>query len=347
VAILHERGLFWWHDEPIPEHQFAPNSCVPGLLTIREDGRVTLELDACLPSPHGPLAAMSNGPEDRWIQGILKESDKRVLVLNLLRSGGRFSSNAMSFERFVAMDCLVGETAFPIAKKKLQCRALQVGLDGLQEWLRLGSLRVSRSASHLSVKYKKPKDRWYPLESGKLGIKFHLSGPYKGKHRTENLTVKETASIELHLKNKLSLDDNSLKARFALVEDLFIVLTGSEYTLEWPFVMLSKNAKFRWYFRRVRDRGNDEAPKWHECWTNFLQLQESFGTIWSHWEKKRSTFGAGFYLYLGTRRGMKLYAEHRFVNLIWGIEAFHRQGTPTSLSIALVTCSPKIPPSDS
>lgn len=41
--------------------------------------------------------------------------------------------------------------------------------------------------------------------------------------------------------------------------------------------------------------------------------------------KKRVTFGAGYYLYLGTRRGMRLYSEHRFVNLIWGIETLHRR----------------------
>ena len=40
---------------------------------------------------------------------------------------------------------------------------------------------------------------------------------------------------------------------------------------------------------------------------------------------KREEFGPGFYLYLGTRRGMALYAEHSFVNLIWGLEAFHRK----------------------
>jgi hypothetical protein len=37
-------------------------------------------------------------------------------------------------------------------------------------------------------------------------------------------------------------------------------------------------------------------------------------------------FGPGFYLYLGTRRGMKMFVEHRFVNLIWGLEAFDRRG---------------------
>ncbi len=41
-----------------------------------------------------------------------------------------------------------------------------------------------------------------------------------------------------------------------------------------------------------------------------------FGDIWSDWKKKREAFGPGFYLYLGTHRGViRLYIENRFVNL--------------------------------
>jgi hypothetical protein len=63
-------------------------------------------------------------------------------------------------------------------------------------------------------------------------------------------------------------------------------------------------------------------------------LQASFGAIFSLWRRKRQIFGAGFYLYLGTRRGMRLYADHRFVNLIWGIETLHRRRHPNILEPA-------------
>jgi hypothetical protein len=41
--------------------------------------------------------------------------------------------------------------------------------------------------------------------------------------------------------------------------------------------------------------------------------------------KKRERLGPGFYLYLGTRRGVELYIENRFVTLITGLEALHRR----------------------
>jgi hypothetical protein len=51
MAILEERGLFWSADEPVPEKQFAPDSCLAGLLTIDDDGQTRLDLDGYLPTP--------------------------------------------------------------------------------------------------------------------------------------------------------------------------------------------------------------------------------------------------------------------------------------------------------
>ena len=39
MAILEERGLFWWADEPVPEKQFAPDSALPGFSPSATTGR--------------------------------------------------------------------------------------------------------------------------------------------------------------------------------------------------------------------------------------------------------------------------------------------------------------------
>src|ERR1700746_508390 len=72
-------------------------------------------------------------------------------------------------------------------------------------------------------------------------------------------------------------------------------------------------------------------------WAHFPQIQQNFGDIYTTWKAKRETFGAGFYLYLATRRGMRLYPEHRFTNLIWGIEALHRKMHPELREATSVT----------
>jgi ApeA N-terminal domain 1 len=121
-----------------------------------------------------------------------------------------------------------------------------------------------------------------------------------------------------------------LREHFRAVEDLLILLTGSHYRLDWPFISLDDDQRVRWYFQRFSGDDVPSAPKWNECWTNFPELRDAFGTIWSNWKTKREVFGLGFNMYLSIIRGVSLYTEHRFVNLVWGIEAFHRTRHPTA-----------------
>jgi len=37
--------------------------------------------------------------------------------------------------------------------------------------------------------------------------------------------------------------------------------------------------------------------------------------------EKRRKHGPGFYLFLGALRSREMYVEHRFANLVWGIDA--------------------------
>jgi hypothetical protein len=331
--ILEERGLFWWQDEPIPDRQYAPNSSVAGLIKIEDDGRITLELDSYLPSEHGPISALTGDRKqlDKCIQGILKGTNRRILLLSVIRSGGRFSSSGISFERFMAVHCLVAEQRHADAAPKFD--TLEVPLGGFEGWLRLGSIELSKSDTGISAKYTELKEAAYEFEDGELSINFNAETETSGIPGTNTFSLKESASIRLRSKSELSLDD--LKSQYGLLEDLFILLTDSDYCLDWPWVSTGDDTKYRFYFLRVRSRNTIAAPEYYECCTSFPQLRDEFGSIWSNWKTKREEFGPGFYLYLGTRRGMRLYAEHRFVNLIWGIEAFHRKKYPTSTSNAL------------
>jgi hypothetical protein len=210
-------------------------------------------------------------------------------------------------------------------------RELEIRLDGLEEWLRLGSIEIEKKKSAISAKYKKPKDAVYVSDHGRLSVNFHIAGePFPGKHRDDSLSLKESASLTWRPKRSLPLED--LKIEYGLLEDMFILLTDSDYCLDWPIISLTNDRHYKWYFLRHRSKESVAAPKSFECWTNFVQLREEFGSIWLNWKTKREEFGAGFYLYLGTRRGLKLYEEHRFVNLVWGIEAFHRTKHPAPTS---------------
>jgi ApeA N-terminal domain 1 len=181
---------------------------------------------------------------------------------------------------------------------------------------------MTRSQSGAVIKYETPQSVEYPVDDGRLSINFDVSVLSSEMFYNDALSLKESASMVYELNNALTLEE--LKGVYALFEDLLILLTDSDCRLGWPSVVLSDESRYRWYFARIRNVKPASAPQYFECWTNFKQLRETFGSIWANWKKKREESGAGIYLYLGTRRGIPLYLEHRFVNLLWGIESFHR-----------------------
>ncbi|WP_146014098.1 ApeA N-terminal domain 1-containing protein [Trinickia dabaoshanensis] len=324
--ILEERGYFWWHEEPIPKGHFAPSSLVTGTLSINEIGKIHLELDGYLNGEHGPIATLIDRdrelPGDKAIQGKLKDSNKNVLLLGLRKHGGRFSSNGVSFEGFAATNCLVTRGAFPLSNDPLQFDALDVELTGMEDWLRLGNIETKRTRSRITARHRLPKSDMWQLDDGILTIRYDISGPFPSQYsrRSHELTLIECASINFSPKNMLPLTE--MRTEYGRMQDLFILLTGSEYSLAWPRLKAGKDTFDLYFHGHGR---SSKAPTWDDCWTNFVQLRERFGEIFSLWRRKHNDFGPGFYLYLGTRRGMKLYVEHRFVNLIWGIESLHRK----------------------
>jgi hypothetical protein len=329
MAILEERGLFWWADEAVPENQFAPDSCVAGLLIIGDDGRTRLELDGYFPSEYGPMTPMVRQGQliDKDIRGLLKTSNKRILLTGLARSGGRFSTNGMSYELYMAAQCLVAD-GFTKSPVRRAFKEIVVPLAGFEEWLRLNAIKVTSSKRMVSIKYKRPKDAVYRTADGKLSIHFESAGDSSGSVFGMAVSLKETASAALRFTKALALKD--LIAQYQLLEDLLLMLTGSDHTLEWPWIVTGKSERYRLYFLKPGSNAAASPPKAHECVTSFVQLRERFGEIWSDWKKKREAFGPGFYLYLGTRRGVRLYIENRFVNLVFGLEAFHRRKYPPS-----------------
>jgi hypothetical protein len=326
TPILQERGLFWWADQPLPSTQFAPDTSAVGVLKIEAEGRIMLDLDGVISdrrTSFPALALSTDEPElkTRRIRGLLTNSNKRVLLCDLIRRGGRFATSNVSTERFLATQCLVGDQDFPRNLKDLLYSYVDVDLKGFEEWLRVSSIRTKRSKVTLQAKYRRPKNIDYSLPNGKLSVDYDLFGPWLGETRQEKLDLRESVLLRFKPKMRMSFED--VTTYHSLLQDLFILMTNSNYSLDWPRVALGGKTSFTLYYARMI--GNDDAPRYFDCTINFIQMRENFGELFSNWWTKRETFGPGFNLYLGTRRGVHLYAEHRFIMLIWGIEAYRKK----------------------
>ena len=135
VPTFEQRGLFWWHGEPIPDRLFAPEDAVLGLLSIDENGIATLILDGYMPNDNGAWALLSQEPDElkgKTIEGKLVESGKHILLLDLVRYGVHFRSNNLSQDGYRASNCLVSPLAFPILSADTLFSALTIDSKGMK-----------------------------------------------------------------------------------------------------------------------------------------------------------------------------------------------------------------------
>jgi hypothetical protein len=324
---LHEHGYFWWNTEPVSNHRFPPPNAVPGSLAITDEGGISLDLDGVLPGFIQAVTAIFDGQGsvvENSIQGILTGTANHVFLLRPLRIGG----NVTQFprERFFASACLVADDPFSHSSTLLKFFKLEINLKGFEEWMQLSSIAISRNKRLVSTNYRQRKELRYKVDDEKLFIKYDIECPViSGTVNERRVTLNETATLVYQLRKSATLEE--MQELYGIFQELFVLLTGSEYPLDWPVLCLGRERRrCKLYFYRIRAAVS--PPTLVELWTFFPMLQPSFGAIFSIWRWKRRTFGAGFYLYLGTRRGMRLYADHHFINLIWGIEALHRRQHP-------------------
>lgn len=337
---IKESGYFWWRNEPIPEDDIVPESAVAGDLIITDDGRISIELHGYLPSADHPMSRIFEGSGNSCpdIEGRLKNSSEHVLLMGVYTQGGRASFGGISYENYGAKSCLIGFKPFPEAKGEIMFDGLSIPLAGFEDWLGLGSIETSRTKRKLVATHKTQKNINYKLEDNStISVEFDLLAPIFGNEKNHVINITEKVSFKYLSKPKKTSSD--LKNYFFSIADLLLILTGSNYSLEWPSLIIGRAAGsarlYRFYF--LRSRNSAAPPARHNCLLTFAVIREEFGNIFQQWQLKREELGPGISLYLGTRRGVELYVEHRFVNLIWGLESLHRilnkDAPPTKLEM--------------
>ncbi len=337
---IKESGYFWWRNEPIPEDDIVPESAVAGDLIITNDGQISLELHGYLPSADHPMSRIFVGSGNSCpdIEGRLKNSSEHVLLMDVYTQGGKASFGGISYENYGATSCLIGSKPLPIVKGEIKFDGLAIPLTGFEDWLGLSSIETTRTKRKLVATHKTQKNIKYTLEDNStISIEFDLLAPMFGNQKNHAINITEKISFKYLSKTKKT--SSELRKYFFSISDFFLILTGSDYSMEWPSLTIgrttSTSKSYRFYF--LRSRNSATSPARYNCWFAFPIIQEEFGQLFQQWQLKREELGPGMSLYLGTRRGVELYVEHRFVNLIWGLESLHRtlnkDAPPTKLEL--------------
>jgi hypothetical protein len=322
--IIDSRGRFWSAEQSVPKGNFAPEESVTGRLRIRADGRAQLDLDATLGlsgSQHPIDRIISKGEVQGAICGFLIDASKHVRLTELSGGGGSFGGQGPIRERLVAYRCLVSREAFT-PNTEPRFRWLDLPLDGYEEWLGPGHITVTSTHRRIRADYatQRRPQRWL---AGDIPVELHRYLDGNGGNQVTEISCRERSFLRLGFrKADLTVDQAiDLSQR---VEDLIVLMADHDRRLETGSLRRSKSAKpVQLYYARL-DRANTEKANWHTAWARFDICADEFGHIVASWLEKYETYGPGFHLYLGNRRGQAMYHEHRFASLIWGLEALHR-----------------------
>jgi hypothetical protein len=179
--VLEERGLFWWFEESIrPAH--SKETSLPGLLTITDDGLVTLNVD-------GALCGKDEGrgwteprtfPASRGIAGQLASPGEYVLLEGLERIDLSVSDESPQRQEFTAQQCTRRDSPFPDSYGQGEFLELRVEMTGLEDWLELDSILVGaedtdNDAVQVRVSYKNHRLN-FPTLGGTISIVSFTTG---------------------------------------------------------------------------------------------------------------------------------------------------------------------------
>ena len=232
------------------------------------------------------------------------------------KNGGVFKSNGITFERFIAEQCIRSDIGLG-ERPEIVFSSLSMDLKGYEDWLGVSMITVSDSDNGMSATCAGLEIDTYPVETGELRVKTWC----RGRRSRYDLNWTQEAMAIYAPKVPMVLDDAIVQ--YQAFQDLLILLTDGYYGLEWPVVTTTNGARCRCYFFKRRDL--DQKKPTLVVPALFSVIRKNFGDIWSSWMRVRNELGPGAYLYLGTRNGVTLYPENWFMNLMWGIEALHRK----------------------
>jgi len=330
--VVEERGFFWWWQVSGDNQGTPPAAAANGLLTISDEGHIKLKLDRELPKDGPfplPMRQAKPFPDGQMITGKLNDSGKIVLLDSIQLTSFSWSDSPLRPEGYTADTCLIGDFPFDISNV-LDFSHFRIDLAGLNDWLNLGTIRSTMIDTdgenvEFSVKYERPSFS-FKLDEFDLSIETVTTTPNMLFDLGATCSVAFKQEFWLEFGNHAKTNLTSLKADFICVEEFFAILMGSYLRLDWPYAVQGIGEDERWY-RLYFFRGSvpEFEPGLGNTLTWFSWLRDSLGELFSNWKSKREQYGPGYYLYLAGLRNSDLYAEHRFVNLIWALESLHRK----------------------
>ncbi|RAR75112.1 hypothetical protein C7420_101728 [Pantoea ananatis] len=320
--IIDEMGYFWW-DDSIDSAVIAP-----GHLIIDENGSISLEMHGSLgdDSEFNALFGQTSLNEKR-IRGELKKSGKKILLTNIITNGA--TVGRISYANYRPNRCYVSRSEIELDNL---C-GLHFPLTGLEGWFQPGKVELSEPThDRIDLTLDLSSGKKWMLDAGVLRLvtAFEGSRPSVTSH---NINIGMRARFE-YIHNEIISADALLDWSTDL-SDFISLLSNSLYVSCHPSVIWENNGEIysaECYFQQITSP--EKNINWHEVRLPLLRIEADFGRLLQAWFNKKRSLGPGINLFLGAIKNQHLFAENRFVNMIWGLESLDRRSESSPRIIA-------------
>ena len=260
------------------------------------------------------------------------ESHDYVLLEGLERTDLALPGDSPQRQTFSVEQCTRRNSPFLDNYRQEEFRELRVDMDGFEDWLDLDSILVSaerRQKDHVQVNVSyKEYEFVSPVLDGTMSINSMTMGAdllgYFATHPQRDVHFRQKYDLTFR-PGRLS-DLATLRYVYTTIEEFIALLTGFYHRLNWPILVRDEQPFETWntfYFYRGSSSGR--SINGYFFWVPFARIRDGFGKLFEKWQLKREALGAGHYLFISLMRNPHIYSEDRFMNLVWGLEAFHRK----------------------
>ena len=330
---IEQRGFFWWFNEPTRQANSKQNS-VPGLLTVTQTGKVTLDLDGALAEDgeHADWSKPRSFGRSR-IVGLLDTPGDYVLLEGLERTDFSIAGDDSPKKQSLSANiCTRRGFPFPDDYAQNGFIELRIDLTGLEEWLNLESIIVEtdydyEDGERKTVTYTNHNIS-FPIPGGTISVESLTTGGnflFHGRDRAVR-DVKFEQFFYICYRPDEPSDLSRLQYVFSKVEEFMALMLGSYFRFERPTFIRKEEPFDGWM--TIYSNGpapTAEPPNRFQMWLQFTDIREHFGGLFAEWLAGSELYGAGYYLYVAALRNPHVYTEDRLFTLATGIEALHRR----------------------
>lgn len=330
---IEQRGFFWWFNEPA-RHANSKQNSVPGLLTVTQTGKVTLDLDGALAEDgeHADWSKPRSFGRSR-IVGLLDTPGDYVLLEGLERTDFSIPGDDSPKKQSLSANiCTRRGFPFPADYEQNGFIELRIDLTGLEEWLNLESIIVEtdydyEDGERKTVTYTNHNIS-FPIPGGTISVESLTTGGnflFHGRDRAVR-DVKFEQFFYICYRPDEPSDLSRLQYVFSKVEEFMALMLGSYFRFERPTFIRKEEPFDGWM--TIYSNGpapTAEPPNRFQMWLQFTDIRDHFGGLFAEWLAGSELYGAGYYLYVAALRNPHVYTEDRLFTLATGIEALHRR----------------------